>query len=867
MRGVENPMDNLLHITEAIEAEDGYKLQDSTIYLYSPVRRPLVRRRAEDRRPYIVRDVVKEILLYKKTYTQQKNSPCNLRMCSKAWADIQGIIGTSGVMELCKMYSIFERVKENSYIKYFTEKENTRNRKDTSRVEWKPIKNISQIRREDIYGEDFYEFTDEIDRTVSLLRSFCGRGIISSFIKTKRERIEREEKEKIEKEKNTYEIERHGNKEDDCEKNDYRISAYEDNGSGNYDCDNDSCEKYNYEYDNCGISAYANDYGKNDSCEKNNCEDASAGVASPGIIQYEMRIRTAVRIVYSMVRKVFSHVIPSEGMARIKRKIRWFLINSRNKMEKADLYSELKTNFKGKIGNRSPLLYKQYMIRTIDFIFMQYIPHILAIHIVGTGNTEDTVRFFFREGYAEREREFREAYIEEYFERVKPEEKETSNEIVKIALIPKKNTFRTVFKKEYPKESASLSIMLEKMVCSILTREAAERVEWEVKKRNTGEREPRTRLYNSIFRMDDVLLKIDQFKKEYRKYFLSGRPLYILILDIKNCFDNMSLDVINRTGLLKRLVGKKEYEVFNWKDRTADGLVIHRRIVVYPDEWIDKGSLIVNGLPRNGYRIFKSDHTFREEEIERILDRNINRSILEYKEEKYRRIKGINQGSRFASHICAYYMGLVDEEIYRDLDSTHVIRYVDDSMILSWSTEELTRIVERIEGVKDKYGVSLNMSKCRLFTTEKERDGKIFLSSIPATCPDNFKWCGFKFKTETLSTVMGWTVKRDTPGICRLKSVKKWMNYNIAVNNRKDLFTVDNPARKKNLRLFIRCQVEKTLSILQNPANRQLEDGIIRYLLLIITRILRKNNAFTQTEIRTAFNTAVYVYKSKNMNR
>lgn len=773
---------NLLHITKVVQPEDAYKLENSTIFLYSPKKIHIIGKK-ECTRPYIVKDVVKRILNHKKIHGQEKYNPCNIRMCSKIWTDIQEVIGTSGIIELCTMYIVFEQVNKNSYIQYFTDTSTDMVfKKDKALVKWDPVKRIKGITGAEIYGDRFTAYSDEIDRTVVRLRNISTRGIVSSFIKTKK--------------------------------------------------------------------AQAKEISRNRSGKKQ------------GIEQHEIKIETVVKILYVILKKVFSHAIPAEGMERVKRKIRWFLLNTRGRVHKADIYSELKTNFKGRIRNSDPLLYKQYMVKTIDFIFIRFLPYLMRIHIVGVGSTEETARFFFREGYAEMEKRFKEAYIEKYFVKVKPGEKTSLANPARMMLIPKKNTFRTVFKVMYEKkEDGGFAIMREKMACAVLTREAGERVEWETTRKCGEKREPRKRVYNSIFKTSDILLKITQFKEQHFARFLRKDPLFILLLDIENCFDNMSLEVINETGLLKKLMGKREYEVFKWRDTTEDGLTIHRRIPMYPDECADEGNLALKKLPPKAYRVFNSSTIFKEEEIEEMLDRSVNNSILEHEGEVYRRAKGINQGFRFSSHICAYYMSVFDSNVYRGLENTQVIRYVDDSMVLSWSMEELEKVVERMKELEGRCGISLNMAKCKVFTAQKRTEDALFVDSIPVAHVRSFKWCGIHFNAETLASFMAWTTKRVATPTYKLQNIKKWMLYNIRINSQSGLFHKDNPAKDRNMRLFVRHQVEKTLNILQNKGNKQIEGKTIQQLFRIIIRILRWKDAFSVEEIRKAFRAAVYIYR------
>ncbi|KAI5189174.1 hypothetical protein NEMIN01_0340 [Nematocida minor] len=498
----------------------------------------------------------------------------------------------------------------------------------------------------------------------------------------------------------------------------------------------------------------------------------SVHIEPTGVCKHEIKIETVVRMLSTVIKKVFRHAVTQGDMQRIRKKIAWFLLNKKKGIDMKKIHTEFRKKLKKKAKNRDPLTYKKYITETVSYIFAKYIPYLVDIHIVVNGTGADDMRFFFKKGYRQLESAFKEACIRTHFERVEEqgeaerektehsEETETPAEgFFVMSVIPKKSTFRAVYKKIYNASDKYVQIMKERMGCAILTREAEERVEWEMESEE-DKKPPRARLCNSILKTQSISSKLISFKKEFKQNFEDERPLYILLLDIRSCFDNISLDIINESGLLNKLMGKREYEVFNWEDTTEDGKRRSRRVVMYPTDRTWKGDIVLKNLPPRVFRKFKSQCKFTNEDVQKMIKQDVNSTMLKHKNRFYRRVKGIYQGSRFSSQVCAYYMALLDDKIYKDLNQTRAMRYVDDSMILSWSPEELEKVLERMGKMESQYGVSLNIPKCRLFTTAPKSNCAVTINALTAVSRAKFKWCGIHFDARALSSFIPQTPRK-----------------------------------------------------------------------------------------------------------
>ncbi|KAH9386646.1 uncharacterized protein NEMAJ01_1542, partial [Nematocida major] len=580
-----------------------------------------------------------------------------------------------------------------------------------------------------------------------------------------------------------------------------------------------------------------------------------------GISACEVSVETAVRLVYAVVKKVFSPVIPPAGMPRIKKKIRWFLACKNAVIRYADIHAGIRTNFPQRVRNGRPLEYKEYILCTVNFIFTRYIPYLLGAHLKDNGKTGSEVRYFFAGEYARMKKEFIQKYIEKYFVSVQKAEVNT-NDISHINAIAKKNAFRVVFKKAYENDVFSLAknkdTFHEKRICSILTREANERAEWE---RSREGRPPRTRVNNSVFKLSDGMKRIEQFRTEFREFFESRRELFVLTLDLENFFDNVSLEAVKRMSLVRKLMGKREYEVFIWEDTSFEGHKVHRRAVLYPNEQTNKGDTILTGLPKRVFRKFMSQNIITNTEIEELLNRRIHNSVIRYGSAYYRRVTGINQGCRFASHICSYYLAHIDEEIYGDMKYTRAVRYVDDSLVLSWSKEELALVLERLCAMQGRNGLALNAKKCQLLTLKKETDFSL-LGKIDLKRAKTFKWCGISFDMESLYPAMQWSEAKTADLVQSKSAILRRMHYSLNLGRESGLFHPENLSRHTNLRLFVRCHVEKLLHACSKTPNQHMEKTLLRILRRKICTALA-STGLPETDIKKAFNAAVYICKKK----
>ncbi|KAI5167015.1 hypothetical protein NEIRO02_1610 [Nematocida sp. AWRm79] len=880
-------------LSSVLAPEISGKFANSNIYVYSQCEKEKIRR-TDKKSDYKIKIILDKITGCKGWYSRQKYTLCNKALSTQVWMDLYQEIGESGILSLYSNYTVMERYGNRYILHLANDKlpvhENDKNKSNLVKIP--EFKEMKEVKAADVYSKDVIEaYTDEISTLFFRIQndSVSIKGIIGSFIKAKKDKIKEKRGECAQK--------------------------------------------------------------------------------KPTILDCEIQSETVVRLLYTIVKNLFSGILPENGLMRVKRKIRWMAMNKKYKIKTSDLLSGLKTNFKPKIRNNNPLLYKKYMTETYSFIFLVCIPNIMACYIKDTTNQTSTPRFFFRQEFKRLENQFKDNYIKEYFQIIKnpeiaenrlesrslrkrkcsesgerensdvsllqqsfsectavdetvlgsdisiensmlisedtaactdikskessagekisekgiPQNKKVSgknpvqnrtriysacqkisplyDEVFRMNLIPKSETFRPVFKKVYNpiKVFAPLKqIHQERMVCCILTREAQERAEWEIQNNLLlRKRQPRVRTNNSIFRVTDIFPRVHNFRSKFSDNFANNKPLYILILDIKSCFDNISTTALNGLNIIQKLFGREEYEVYTVVETSINGLKIVRRKALYPNEniqseWEGRQNRDPHVNHKTVFKAYQNKELFTQMEIKETLDKEINHSILQHRDAYYKRAIGINQGSRYASHMCGYFLAALDPIITEGLVNTHMARYVDDSVLFSWSLDELSLVVERIKGLENA-GVILNMAKCKLYTSIEDAPSVSIAGIIQSEYKPNFKWCGMHFDTKTLFPIMVWEHKPIPALIYSKKEIFLKILLNLNIRHTAELFHSENPNKYRNAMLFIKCQIQKLLCILENKECAHMREACLEYLLDRLKHTFIGKGCLSQRRVEECF--------------
>ncbi|KAI5181711.1 hypothetical protein NEOKW01_1879 [Nematocida sp. AWRm80] len=438
--------------------------------------------------------------------------------------------------------------------------------------------------------------------------------------------------------------------------------------------------------------------------------------------------------------------------------------------------------------------YTSLVHTVVQYILTEYVPSVIHKNTVYINN-----RLYYKSKYIWLAGKTKYDYIRNNYTKV-DNTRENRDRILKecysVRMVPGKTKFRAITKLIEPednrytaknKQTTSKIKSYKRNVCSVLTKEINEKIKWEetrlkralntTKTKRTEEQErperqeipPRKRTYNSVISIDQIISRLSIFQEKYKDRLYRRNPLesletprhsseeekkdslFLLVIDLSDCFDKIRHDVIHNSNIISKIHSKEEYIGYLLTE-TKDKNTKQTRIVLDPEEH-SQNNPVFKDQPAKTIRRIYNTYTITKKDITNELNSMVDHHYIRYKEEYYKRIKGIPQGGHYSTHLCSYYLAEQDTLLYADLENTYVTRYIDDILVLSWSIIEIKSILRRIEREKESKGMYLNLKKSKLYSNRPVTEH--ILSEeypIPLEYSERINWCGLIIYTDTLNT-------------------------------------------------------------------------------------------------------------------
>jgi len=214
--------------------------------------------------------------------------------------------------------------------------------------------------------------------------------------------------------------------------------------------------------------------------------------------------------------------------------------------------------------------------------------------------------------------------------------------------------------------------------------------------------------------------------------FLKNKPenFYLLKIDVKECFDNINLEVLSE--IAQEYFSEESCCCWKYSVLSANGPMS----VSYSDSPTNTDKMFNNADNRNKARTNDDENTGAESSVinlerfapqcivrengcrrfekSEILDliSTITEGVYVYNGGSYYKMrKGIPQGCSISSLLCSAYYNHYDNLHFKDaIKSGMIVRYVDDTLIMTPSIEEAQTFLERCGELRDK-GFKLNYKK------------------------------------------------------------------------------------------------------------------------------------------------------------
>lgn len=352
-----------------------------------------------------------------------------------------------------------------------------------------------------------------------------------------------------------------------------------------------------------------------------------------------------------------------------------------------------------------------WMHSLISFVFSRYIPTLIHMHFRACGGRNEAPKYVHRAEYIRTKDQQVREYLKEHMVEIyardsvsRPGEAEDSVLCPRISTgistrwpysirsFPKPGAFRHVFKMpaNHPRRHLFAA------ACRILTQEV-----------KAGAR-TRLPLNHSLLTLEDGMRKLAAFRASHADRLRGGAPVYALKLDYSNCFDSIPIRELLDQNIPDKIFSYREYTVDTWNDLLHEGSIRGITEVHIADLYA-----LNRPLPKfSVLRAHKYSETFVESELVRAVRGELECTIVHHKGKLYARRKGITQGFCLSSHICAFYLAAFDHIFFPSSDEVLVLRYVDDTLVLSLSPGYLQEALRRVEVHGPPLGIHLSKEKC-----------------------------------------------------------------------------------------------------------------------------------------------------------
>lgn len=400
-------------------------------------------------------------------------------------------------------------------------------------------------------------------------------------------------------------------------------------------------------------------------------KDELAVEGRSGILECEVRSSKLVDFLFLVSKKLLKNIFDRHAFRIFKSKIS--LLVHRNRYESISKNEMIKHFRTSRLGFfRSPGCGRHEFIlrQSVAMRFITYIVSNLFVPIISkyfysteTSFSKFKVHYFPRSSWGH----FSNIYIRRFLKNFAPVSKEEVDMYSEMRCIPKKTGARVIVnmsKARDRRQSINKSVYPE--FC-ILREESG------------------SKLGNSVLGYSGMYDKLVHYLKE------STGPLYILKLDLSNCFDNIPQDGI--INVVREIFKKERYytKTFSVVERTCGELKC--RQVHKVTEVVKPISAIMDELRISSDRIVKenaSQKVLTKERVEENIISLIRKSFIKHNGRFFVQKTGIPQGSVLSTLLCSLYYGNVDNLYFNKIFRKGIfVRYVDDFLIITPSLDEI----------------------------------------------------------------------------------------------------------------------------------------------------------------------------------
>ncbi|KAI5173746.1 telomerase reverse transcriptase [Nematocida sp. LUAm2] len=598
---------------------------------------------------------------------------------------------------------------------------------------------------------------------------------------------------------------------------------------------------------------------------------------------HEIRRKVVVRAILLDLRKVFKLYISKKNLQIIKNNIEMYLYNMKYTNKEA-LRKGISTKSPGEKQTRKEFIALQnFMFFVIDYIFEVYVPFFLQkILKVSVNRRLLQARFFLKDRYNALADRWKEAYIKEHFKLVDtgaPSHAEALNgecpvdspsciKPLSLQVIPKKNGFRPIVRKDHPnciglaiekKNNSAISCLLYARFAQLTELQLSSKKE----KASCEDSQPN----GSVLTLKDGDIRFEHFIKNNNERLKGPDTLYILKLDLTKYFCSIKHEKIKELSysMIKKTFVQANATVKCWTIVDRKGRKRRRRTC---NLHVDDGEFSEMFMKRNPKNSIIG-HTWTSmktaSDVRKKLKASVVESKIRVKNDIWIRTHGISQGDPFSSIISSWYLALLDSDFLRDLKETHIIRYIDDFIVLSWSLEELETLLRRIEDSQEKTGISINYFKSEFFTGNNFPEKEIRLNeNLILKRKSVFEWCGIFYHTKTLCPLLDiWKSEAYTP-VFSQEEIESAMDMFFIRRAYSFYFKKSNPHRRINVFLLVKQAVKKLMSVMETTIPKLQKKKSIAYTLNLLLDFFNSKHLIYRESIIKYFYEELHAEEEKS---
>lgn len=281
-------------------------------------------------------------------------------------------------------------------------------------------------------------------------------------------------------------------------------------------------------------------------------------------------------------------------------------------------------------------------------------------------------------------------------------------------------------------------------------------------------------LGSALFSVEDIFLRLQQFRASLKDRGPSSKPLYFAKVDVKSCFDTIPQKKLLR--LAGEILSADEYRLSKyarakllgghnqetpgfgakptWKfltKATSDGAGIDLDVEIQSDS--------TTARTRTAYVGGVVQRCEQRKAILDLLHEHVESNIIKMGNRFYRQKEGIPQGSIVSSLLCSYFYAELERTslgFVNNKNST-LLRLIDDFLVITTDRNVAEKFLRTMHSGLPEFGVQVKIDKSRAnFDTDVEG---IPIDRLPAQT--DFPYCGNAINTITLDLAKD-TARRQT---------------------------------------------------------------------------------------------------------